>query len=291
MSELECAKSEIDLFSSPFTQTAIEQGTFHKIEPTSGLTNETIDFDIAGDDTHYIDLSETELFLGVRIINKNGEKTLSALVDGANKHVFPANNFMHSLFSSINVKINSTTVEQCSFYPYRAYIEDLLNYNAESKQTFLQNQLFIKYDADRFHEFGLEERQEEPELRLVFGDTIPFGDPTELKFRYSSQNIGEDAKLNERQNRSILIKRKVDALKRNNGACKRRDRIVHSGFMVGKLHLNTFKMNKYLFNNLNVKLTLKKSDKKFCLLQDSDENLFDISYEYIRFIFFYSENS
>ncbi len=278
MSDHTCAKSEIDLFSTPYIQTAIEQGIFHKIEPSNGLTNETLEFDIAGDDAHYLDLAETELFVGISIVaKKDNSKSLS--VD--NKHVFPVNNFLHSLFSSATVKINSGIVEQCSFYPYRAYLEDLLNHDGESKKTFLQNQLFIKDDAGKFNEFGIEEKAEEAEIKYVFDEKLPLKAGTsDVEFKYTAQASSDDLKLKERESKAITIRRKSDALIRNNGACKRRNRMISSGcFMVGKLHLNTFKMNRYLFKNLRVKVSLKKSDKKFCLLQSIDENLFDIIFE------------
>ena len=57
----ECAKSELDLFSVPPTQTVVEEGVWDTIQPHSNFsTNSVIKFDIPGTNIHYIDLSQTE---------------------------------------------------------------------------------------------------------------------------------------------------------------------------------------------------------------------------------------
>ena len=46
----------------------------------------------------------------------------------------PVNNFLHSLFSQVQVRIGNTEVENTnSNYPYRAYLESLLCYSKEQK--------------------------------------------------------------------------------------------------------------------------------------------------------------
>jgi hypothetical protein len=60
----------------------------------------------------------------------------------------PVNNFLHSLFSQVQVRIGNTEVENTnSNYPYRAYLESLLCYSKEQKETFLQNEMFYKDTA------------------------------------------------------------------------------------------------------------------------------------------------
>ena len=60
----------------------------------------------------------------------------------------PVNNFLHSLFSQVQVRIGNTEVENTnSNYPYRAYLESLLCYSQEQKETFLQNEMFYKDTA------------------------------------------------------------------------------------------------------------------------------------------------
>ena len=51
----------------------------------------------------------------------------------------PVNNFLHSMFSSVDFYLNSKLISNNSdTYPYRAYIENLLSYNADSKTTHLK---------------------------------------------------------------------------------------------------------------------------------------------------------
>ena len=51
----------------------------------------------------------------------------------------PVNNWLHSLFCQVDVSMNGTLVTPLmNTYPYRAYIETLLSYGAEAKDTQLQ---------------------------------------------------------------------------------------------------------------------------------------------------------
>ena len=60
----------------------------------------------------------------------------------------PLNNWLHSLFSQVDVYINDTLVTTSSItYPFRAYIETLLSYSAEATKTQLFSQLWYKDTA------------------------------------------------------------------------------------------------------------------------------------------------
>jgi hypothetical protein len=70
--------------------------------------------------------------------------------DKANPDTYlgPVNNFLHSMFQQVQVRIGNTEVENTNAnYPYRAYLESLLCYNREQKETFLQNEMFYKDTA------------------------------------------------------------------------------------------------------------------------------------------------
>ena len=57
----------------------------------------------------------------------------------ADVSVAPTNNFIHSMFSSIDLYLNNKLVSSnMDTYPYRAYIENLLSYNTDSKVTYLK---------------------------------------------------------------------------------------------------------------------------------------------------------
>ena len=58
----ECAKSELDLFSVPPTQTVVEEGVWDTIQPHPNFeSSRVVKFDIPGTNVNYIDLSQTEL--------------------------------------------------------------------------------------------------------------------------------------------------------------------------------------------------------------------------------------
>ena len=67
-----CGKSEVDLFSIPPTQIYLEDSIFDKIGPKQALENgvNNLEFNIKGNSAQYLALSDTELYLKVKIINK-----------------------------------------------------------------------------------------------------------------------------------------------------------------------------------------------------------------------------
>jgi hypothetical protein len=67
----ECGKSELDLFTIPSTQTAMEEGRWDFIKTFSNYSTGTVTFQIEGDNQCYIDLSQTELLLTCKIYKKD----------------------------------------------------------------------------------------------------------------------------------------------------------------------------------------------------------------------------
>ena len=55
------------------------------------------------------------------------------------------NNWLHSLFSQVDVYLNVTP--SSNTYPFRAYVETILSYGAEAKNTQLTSQLWYKDTA------------------------------------------------------------------------------------------------------------------------------------------------
>ncbi|CAF0961758.1 unnamed protein product [Brachionus calyciflorus] len=117
----ECIKSELDLFLTPSTNTSIVSGGWFEINPTSSLSyGSPFEF---------------------RYEDKN------TIITDADT-VAPVNNFIHSLFSQVELSFNGQSFENSNnVYPYKAYLTDLLNYCQDSKNSYLQSQLFYKDDA------------------------------------------------------------------------------------------------------------------------------------------------
>lgn len=131
----ECMKSELDLFTIPPTQTSIEASQWVHYKPVSSLTDDgPLEFVVPGHGEEYIDLAHTMIVLNVKI---------TASAAAAQDRVAPVNNFLHSLFNQVDVYFNQKLVAPPNnAYPYRAYIETLLNYGPAAKKSHLTTALW-----------------------------------------------------------------------------------------------------------------------------------------------------
>ena len=136
----ECTKSELDLFSVPPTQTSIESGTWAEYHPLSSIADGSpIEFEVSGTGEEYLDLANSHLYVKAKITAADGANI------SADAEVGRVNNFLHSLFSQVDISLNGTLItSSTNTYPYRAYIEDLLSYGSESKESQLTAALFYK---------------------------------------------------------------------------------------------------------------------------------------------------
>ncbi|GBO22378.1 hypothetical protein AVEN_213383-1 [Araneus ventricosus] len=89
-------KSELDLFLTPPTQTAIEKGQWLEYHPIANIRDgNPIEFSISGSGEDYIDLSATQLYVKVKILKDNAKL-------GETDKVAPVNLLLHSLFSQVD---------------------------------------------------------------------------------------------------------------------------------------------------------------------------------------------
>ena len=73
----------------------------------------------------------------------------------------PVNNFLHSMFSQVDVALNQKAVSSSTNgYNYRAYIETLLNYGSDAKKSHLTCGLWYPDDAN-FMDEELKEAKDE----------------------------------------------------------------------------------------------------------------------------------
>lgn len=129
----------------------MEEGVWDIINPHPNFTHGTITFDIAGDGDNYLDISQTQLWATVAIQKKDGSVVSFATHD--NSKIGPVNNFLSSLFSQVQVQLNAKEIENSnSLYFLRSYIETLLGYNRESKETFVQVGGWLKDEAGNMAE-------------------------------------------------------------------------------------------------------------------------------------------
>ena len=144
----ECAKSELDLFTVPPTQTSIESGGWVEYNPISSLADGVpIEFVVSGSGQDYIDLANTQLYVRAEIVQ--GDNTA---IDNTH-HVGPINLLLHSLFSEVDFKLNDTLISSTNnTYPYRAYIETLLSYGPAAKTSQLTSALYYKDTAGKIED-------------------------------------------------------------------------------------------------------------------------------------------
>jgi hypothetical protein len=141
----ECAKSELDLFSVPPTQTSIESASFVEYHPLSSLSDGApIEFEVGSSGEDYIDFNDSQLFVRCKIVKADG-----TAIGAAGKVGF-INNALNSLFSQVDVSLNGTLItDSTNTNAHRAYIEDLLSYGSGAKKSQLTCALFYKDEAGK----------------------------------------------------------------------------------------------------------------------------------------------
>ena len=134
----EGVKSKLYLFTVPPTQNNIVDSRIVEHQPLASLdSGGPIEFLIPRSGDDYLDLANTMPHVQVKVTRADGDDLLLALPVG------PLNNWLHSLFSQVDVYLNCTFVTpSTNTYAYRAYIETLLSYGTDAKDTQLTGQLW-----------------------------------------------------------------------------------------------------------------------------------------------------
>ncbi|GFV05324.1 uncharacterized protein F54H12.2 [Trichonephila clavipes] len=129
----------------------IQDCQWKQFHPLSNVfDNAPVEFHISGSAEDYIDLSQTQLYVKAKIVKVDNTPITKDDTIG------PVNLFLHSLFSQVDVSLNDRVVSNSSnTYPYRSYIETLLNHGYDSKTSQLTAELFYKDSDD-----GLKKRTE-----------------------------------------------------------------------------------------------------------------------------------
>lgn len=141
-------KTELDLFAVPPTQNSVENGEFIIYRPLAPLGNDSpIEFIVAGNSDLYIDLAHTMIHVTAQI--KRAPHTAGDVVVS---NMAPVNNWLHSMFSQVDITLNKTCISPPSnLYNYRSYIENLLNYDTGAKNTHLRTSFWFKDTANHMN--------------------------------------------------------------------------------------------------------------------------------------------
>ena len=137
-------KSELEMQAVPPTMTTMIQTKMEMYNPIASLDSyhAPIVFVVPAQTEYYTDLSQSNLYLKFRILKEDGTN-----LDDDQK-AGPVNNFLHSMFSGIDLFLNNKLVtSSMDTYLYRAYIENLFSYGSDVKSNQLKADEFWYPDA------------------------------------------------------------------------------------------------------------------------------------------------
>ena len=114
----EGVESELDLFAVP--QKSIDDGRWVEHQPLTPLdSGGPIEFMLPGTGYAYLDLANTYLLIRAKAVRGVGADR------AADTQVAPVNNWLHSLFSQVDVYLNDTVFEYLPASPLRRYRTEL----------------------------------------------------------------------------------------------------------------------------------------------------------------------
>ena len=132
MATVNFVRSETDLFSEPGYDLTLSNSIKVEYHPITNISDRTtpITFIIQGNDSQYIDFSNTQLYIRCNLTDNKGQKRTANATTLA-----PVNNFLHSMFQQVTIHLNDTQITSpSSYYAYKSYIETVLSYGREYKK-------------------------------------------------------------------------------------------------------------------------------------------------------------
>ena len=131
--------SQLDLFAPPYTQTSILKGDWFEETPVRESPNGVIEFDLSSSSDGYLDLSNSFFAVHAKVLKDDGSDIPTDL---AEVKVIPVNNFLHSNIAAVSVSLNGHEIEYGSSYPYRSWMEDVVNSTPHTKSGSMEASLF-----------------------------------------------------------------------------------------------------------------------------------------------------
>ena len=132
--------AELSIFTAPPNQVAVEKIYFSECRPVSTYNTEDtpVEITIPGQGNEYIDLRRSRLYVKCKIVKSNGDALAAQEKTGI------INLPLQTIWSQIDTYMNGKLVSlNTNYYPWKAYLKQILScgYDADSSQ--LQSQLFI----------------------------------------------------------------------------------------------------------------------------------------------------
>ena len=135
----------VDLFSKPMKEVGFVKGFDHIIRPQT-LLNDSVEFKLDPDDVNYLKTDQTFIYCKFKIVDNEG-KDLENTVKVAPINYFPA-----ALFESCEIFCNDIRISGASHnsLPYKRYIETLLSYGLDARNSHLKLAMFEMDSVNNF---------------------------------------------------------------------------------------------------------------------------------------------
>lgn len=192
-----CTINEAELFDPIDRQVILDKAQWVDIHPLNNVSTEgPIEFVINGSMDDCLDLNNTMLMLKAKVVNAAGNANLLAI-----DNIAPINNWMHTMWSDIQVAIGNKVIEGGNHhYPYKSYLMNLLGHNAGSKNTHLQASGWFKDTAGKMTDGSAENKGFTARKALIVESReVELGGPLLLDFfvqnKYLLQNTDISVKL------------------------------------------------------------------------------------------------
>ncbi|XP_071442684.1 uncharacterized protein F54H12.2-like [Hetaerina americana] len=125
----------LNLFSEPALQASVDGCTVVPYKPIASLDNSReIRFSVKDSGDRYRNLGGITLNLKVKLCKSDGTN----YGESDNKQPGVVNNLLHSMFDQCQVYFNGVRMTSSENYPYRSYLENLLNYGVDASRTHLE---------------------------------------------------------------------------------------------------------------------------------------------------------
>ena len=138
----EASHSSLDLFERSPLLINFEASFEQKVGPLYAPNGPTLEFEVTGDRTNFIDLQNIYLEVKCRILQANGNDLRYDAAAAANSDL-PCfvNNSLHSLFADCNVTAEGVQISSSNGnYAHKAFLETEFSHNQEAKNTWLNCQ-------------------------------------------------------------------------------------------------------------------------------------------------------
>ena len=140
----EASHSSLDLFERSPLLINFEASFEQNVGPLYAPNGPTLEFEVTGDRTNFIDLQNIYLEVKCRILQANGNDLRYDAAAAANSDL-PCfvNNSLHSLFADCNVTAEGVQISSSNGnYAHKAFLETEFSHNQEAKNTWLNCQVY-----------------------------------------------------------------------------------------------------------------------------------------------------